>query len=99
MKCLQCKKRNAQKHPTLGILLCLSCQKTPRPTSLGVHEFIPDRILEDRKAHAKDILQPYRDGTLSKEYLKEYGTKGIQPTKDQLKGAKKVWTEDSYYKQ
>lgn len=59
--------------------------------------FTPDRILEDRKKHEKDVLQPYRDGEFSKEFRDEYPdvakdmVKEGVITKQQHDSAKDVW--------
>jgi len=58
-------------------------------------EFTSEEIKRERKQFAKDILQPFRSGELSSEYLKAFGTKGLQVTKEDIKKA--VPTTDSYY--
>ena len=45
-------------------------------------------IKGERLEYAKDIMQPFQDGVLSKEYLQTYGTSGIQVTWQQVKDAK-----------
>ena len=57
------------------------------------YEFVPERIKNDRKKYAKDILQPWRQGVLSKEYLDVYGSKGVGATKEDIKKAKNVWKD------
>jgi hypothetical protein len=50
-----------------------------------------DSILDQRREFRADILQPFHDNVLSKEYLEEYGTQGIKPTEEQVKNAKEVY--------
>jgi hypothetical protein len=95
-KCPVCKHETATVDPSLGILPCLACQTRRR--GLGVNravEFTSEAIKEDRKKFAGDILQPFRAGELSKEYIEHFGTKGISVSKDEVKKA--VPTTDSYY--
>jgi hypothetical protein len=63
------------------------CDKwfTPAPYP----EFMPQRIKDDRPKYAKSLMQPYRGGVASQEYIDTYGTKRINP-KD-VKKAKNVW--------
>lgn len=57
-------------------------------------------IKESRVQYAKEIIQPFREGVVSKEYLEAYGDKGIKATKQEIKNAKYVWhgIEGNYYK-
>jgi len=36
------------------------------------YEWTPKRIKESRKKYAKDIIQPYRGGSLSQEFVEAY---------------------------
>ena len=95
MKCLVCKEREAERHPVLGYLSCKECRlatTAPKPV-----EFTSDSIKEQRKEHAKDLLQPYRKGVLSKEYVEAHGTRYIKASKEEIKKAKNVWSEDRWY--
>lgn len=65
-------------------------------------EFTTQSIKEGRKQYAKELLQPFRAGEVSKEYLDAYPDKkrgmikeGII-TKKQAKQAKNVWGKDIY---
>ena len=64
------------------------CDKWFTPTH---PEFMPQRVKDDRNKWAKSIMQPYRGGTASQEYIDTYGTKRINP-KD-VKRAKPVWKD------
>lgn len=54
-----------------------------------------DKITKEkqRREHKKDILQPYRKGELSKEYVDTYGTQGINVSKKDANKAKRVWKD------
>jgi len=45
------------------------------------------------------MLQPWREGQLSKEYIEKHGTENIKVTPEEVKNAKNVWTGDlgDYY--
>ena len=58
----------------------------------GNPEFIPDRIKEDRKKYAKDMLQPWRQGEPSKEFIEAFPSQAKKTfTATQIKKAKNVW--------
>lgn len=61
--------------------------------STGYPEMVPERVKEDRRAHFKSLIQPYRNGQLSREYVEAYGTKGIRATKDEVRRSKYVWQD------
>jgi len=90
--CPQCQKNQAQIHETYGVLFCKSCQKKEALPKLGP-EFVPDRIKQDRNENYASTIQAYRGNTLSKEYLKFYGTKFIKPSKQDIKNAKWCWKD------
>ena len=46
------------------------CTKWFKPS--GAKEWVPERIKQDRKKFAKDMIQPYRGGEPNKEFVKEY---------------------------
>ena len=54
-------------------------------------EFLPERVREDRRVYAKDLIQPFRDNTLSKEYVDTYGTSNLDVTDKEVRNAKNVW--------
>ena len=57
-------------------------------------EFVPERIKEDRRKHFGELVQPYRDGKLSKEYVDTYPNKAKKMAKDgEIKKAKDVWKD------
>ena len=101
MKCQVCQKSESIKDVTLGILPCKRCQERLRalPKAGQQSEWTSADIKEQRKAHSKEILQPYRAGELSKEYLDEYGTKSIKASEEEIKKASYTWNDDKYYKE
>lgn len=56
-------------------------------------EFVPERIRDDRREYFHTVVQPFRGGELSREYIENYGTKGINVTEKQMKKAKYVWKD------
>ena len=60
-------------------------------TKVSYPEFTSENIKDERKKFFKSITQPYREGQLSKEYLEAHGTKGINPTDEQIRKAKYTW--------
>ena len=66
------------------------CTLFHKPTSV---EFVPERIKDDRVEYFNSIVQPYREGELSKEYVEAHGTEGIDVTEQEVKKAKNVWTD------
>jgi len=92
VKCPRCQKNKAQKHSTYGYIECKECIASPVTVNIDP-EFTTDSIKGQRSEYRKDILQPYRDGVLSKEYLEEYGTQGIKPSKEAIKNAKYTYKD------
>jgi hypothetical protein len=65
------------------------CDKWFKPPQ---HEWVPQRIKEDRKKFSKDILQPYRAGEASREFIEAYPERAKKTfTKKELRNAKNVW--------
>lgn len=96
MKCLNCNKNEAQKHPVMGYMPCESCvAKQKKYTVRPSIEHVPEETREQRKQYADDIVQPYRAGTVSLEYVKKYGSERF--TKEELKDARNVWIENQPY--
>ena len=96
IKCLNCGKRKARNVIPYGVLPCLPCTKRGREVQINsAIEITTNEIKEERKQYAQDIIQRYRGPTPSLEYIKKYGTKGF--TKDEVKEAKNVWSENNYY--
>jgi hypothetical protein len=61
------------------------------------HIKIPERIRDDAKKYAKDIIQPFREGNLSREFVDNYPdqVKGMVKegsiTQKEVEKAKEVW--------
>lgn len=57
-------------------------------------EFVPERIKEDRKKYFNDIVQPWRGGQASKEFIEAYPKKSQKMfTAEERKKAGYVWKE------
>ena len=87
MKCSHCNKNNALYDREYGYVFCQPCQDKPTHLKRSV-EFTTASIKDQRMEFDKDTRQAFFGNTLSKEFLEEYGTVGISPTKGQLKNAK-----------
>lgn len=97
-KCPNCNNNDAQYSATYGILPCVVCQEL-QSNPKKAPEFTTERVKEDRKKHKDLIIQPFREGQLSKEYIDKYGTKNLNATPEEIKNAKNVWKSDlEYYK-
>lgn len=103
MLCPNCNTGKAIKSPQLGVLPCKGCQERhksfTKPSRLI--EFTSNEIKEGRKAHFKSIVQKYRGGELSKEFVDAYPERaeamvkeGVH-TKKEIKNAKDVWGDIS----
>ena len=94
IKCPKCKTNEAPVHPQYGVTWCKDCNKAKPPMGGKYPEFIPERIKEDRRKYAKDILQPWRGGEPSREYMKAYPekSKGMY-TDQQRRKAKNIWQD------
>lgn len=95
MQCPTCEDK-ALIHPKYGITQCLECQQKQR-IKIQNQEITTESIKTQRKQFKDDIIGPFRNGELSKEYVDLYGTDHIEVTPEEVKNAKKVWVEDSYY--
>jgi hypothetical protein len=64
------------------------------PSTGGYPEFIPERIKQERKKHRKDIVQPFRNGQVSKEFVDSHPeTARRMFTPEEIKTAKPVWRD------
>ncbi len=101
VKCPVCRKRLVPIHIRLGILPCTNCLKRQEhlnhPQELP--EFTSQSIKQQRKEFANDIIQPFRKGELSREYVELYGTDRLTGlTKREIKRSRYVWNDEIYYK-
>ena len=95
MRCPNCRKNEGIFNSTYGWLICTDCQ-TKRDT-----QSLPDKpvemttpsIKQQRREYQKSILQPRRDGIVSKEYLAVNGTKGFKATPEEVAKAENVWSD------
>ena len=98
--CPVCHRHAAVIDTTFGVLPCQDCQLKRLGNSLPNHqvEFTTADIKDQRKKYAKDIIQPWRGGELSAEYVEAYGTKGIDIAPEVAKKkAKRVWRDQNFY--
>ena len=92
MICSSCGNEGATTDLFLGILPCQKCiERQRRNASPDPVEFTSDEIKNDRIKYADDILQPFRQGELSKEYVDKHGANNLDVTEAEIKKAKKVW--------
>jgi len=94
--CPQCHKNEAGYKQFLGVIPCDDCRKSSGKLSKQI-EFTSQDIKDQRKQFANDIIQPFREGHVSKEYVEVYGTKHIDVSKNELKNLKNTWLEEKYY--
>ena len=58
------------------------------------HEWVPQRIKDERKQFRKDMLQPFRGDTLSSEFCKAYPKIAEKNYgKEAVKKSKEVWKD------
>jgi hypothetical protein len=55
-------------------------------------EFVPERIKEERRKYAKSLIQPFREGTPSKEFAEAYPEQAKKIFKKER--PKEVWKGD-----
>lgn len=94
--CPVCHVREAGYKQFLGVIPCENCRKSSGKLSKQI-EFTSQNIKDERKQFAKDLIQPFREGHVSKEYVETYGTKRIDVSPNELKNLKNCWLEEKYY--
>jgi len=57
----------------------------------GKPEFMPEHVKDGQREYFNSIIQPFRQGQLSKEYVDLYGTGGIIADNNEIKKARNVW--------
>ena len=101
MKCLTCNLRPAQIDKHYGVLDCKECQQRQSKFAKPYQnvEFTSGEIKEGRKEYARSIIQKYRNGELSREYVEAYPERakamvktGIH-TEKEIKQARSVWSD------
>lgn len=95
MLCPVCLKGNANIHPVYGALPCETCQRKRTKNSLPQKpvEFSGDDIKQQRQEYARSIIQPFRSGVLSKEYIEAFGTDKLKVSKQDIENAKYCWKD------
>ncbi len=95
--CLNCHVNPAIIHPRLGVLVCAVCRQKTTTGLKPQIEITTDAIKGERRAHKPDIIQPYREGQLSKEFIDHHGTGTIKATPEEIRNAQPVWNDLDYY--
>lgn len=95
--CLNCNLYPATKDPRFGYLPCANCRNKTTLKPDPKQELTTDAIKDDRKKFKGDIVQPFRNGQLSKEYVESVGTKYIKVTDEEIKNAVNTWSDLDYY--
>jgi hypothetical protein len=85
-KCPTCQKRRANYSKEYGYIACNYCLRLKNIPKRQA-EITTDKIRNQRREYKKDIIQPYRDGVISKEYIETYGTAGIKATDKEIRNA------------
>jgi uncharacterized Zn finger protein (UPF0148 family) len=99
MLCPNCKKPTA-KHPIYGTVICDECRERHHPKPSQQVEFTSDNIREQRKEFSDDIEQPHRKGQLNKKWVEIHGEEVAKRqgyTDTEIKNAKYVYSDDTYY--
>lgn len=66
-----------------------ACEKYGKIT---YKEFVPQRVVEERKAYAKDTVQPWRAGEPSREFIETYPKRAAKMfTPKELRKARPTW--------
>lgn len=94
--CPNCNRNAAIIDKVYGVLPCRACSKAEE---MGANvEFTTDSIRDQRKQMLGDIIQPFRNGHLSKEYIKKWGTKRLNVSQEEVDKAQNTWSDLTYYK-
>ena len=92
-KCPECQKNPALIHKIYGILVCHSCQDNTLIVSKN-HEFTSSSIKQQRVEYGRQMVQPWHEGYLSKEYVEAYGTAKLEGvTKQDVKQARYTYKD------
>lgn len=97
LRCPTCKNEGVI-DPQYGLIACLSCREQTTKLSERTYEFVPEHIKEERKEFKDQTIQPFRNGSVSREYLELYGDKHIKASDEEIKNAKYVWNDLEYYR-
>lgn len=98
--CPNCGKEAALLHPQFGYIPCKDCQEKETIKPNNQVEFTSENIKEQRKQYFDDIHGAHRSGVASKEFKERWGEDAMKRqgfTEQEIKNAKYVWRDDSYY--
>lgn len=97
--CPKCGEVPAPIDPYYGVLWCKGCNSKKERWNKVFVEFVPDAIKEDRVKYKRDIVQPFRDGQPSKEFIDTYPERSKKMfTNEERRKAKPVWTDVAGWK-
>ena len=95
MMCHGCHKRHndfSWKSYWEGTSLITICSQFFKPSP--PKEYIPERVKEERQEYAKSLLQPWRSGEPSKEFIEAYPQRAEKLfSVKERKNAKNVWSD------
>jgi len=93
MKCPQCQKEDAIVNSEYGVLPGKNCQvendRLPKPAP--TYDFASPLTKLHRKEFSGEMVQPWINGVLSKEFIEINGTDKISVTPEDIKKAKYVY--------
>lgn len=95
--CPSCVVNDAILDNMYGVMKCKVCadrfSKFKGPSG-NWPEFVPNKMKVDREKHWNDIVQPFRGGEASKEFMEAYPSKAKKMfTETERKKAKHVWKD------
>lgn len=96
MKCTVCLINQANNHPIYGQMPCNDCNLKRSTNSLPNHqiEFTSQSVKDQRREYASSIVQPWRSGEPSREFIETQPHKAKQYyTPKEMKKAKNVWSD------
>jgi hypothetical protein len=101
--CPVCHKEEAINDEYYGVLPCFACMERQAKSKRANRqaEFVGEDIKQQRKAYKEDILPAHRKGHLDKGFVEKYGTRKAKEqgfSEKEIKNAKYVWNDESYYK-
>ena len=94
MKCPRCNKNKAIIDPKFGITWCKECRKRKSDLSGVRVEMVPEYIKSDRKENFNSIVQPWRSGEPSREFIEAHPEAARKTyTPQEMKRAKYCWRD------
>lgn len=73
---------------------CKSCNNSLPKWKPVKYEFMPERIKNERVKYFKDMVQPWRQGEASREYIEQHPDKAKKMfSESEIKKSKYVWKD------